>query len=150
MRVSTQFPIAVHALMMVAYFPETRITSDLAAESAGCNSVIIRNIFLKLKKAGLLSVRPGRGKMKLAKPISDITLWDIYSAVETDETDEIFKFHPNTSDTCPVGCNIRCLLLSHLDNAVAAMRAELSSVTLEDLTQELKTFPSTMEQGSSS
>ncbi|BCJ98735.1 Rrf2 family transcriptional regulator [Anaerocolumna chitinilytica] len=141
MRVSTQFPIAVHALMMVAFFPEKRITSDLAAESAGCNSVIIRNIFLKLKKAELISIKPGRSKMELAKPVSEISLWDIYAAVETDETDEIFKFHSNTSCTCPVGSNIRSLLMSHLDDAIAAMRAELSKITLEDLTKELKSFP---------
>lgn len=141
MRVSTQFPIAVHALMMVAFFPDTRITSDLTAESAGCNSVIIRNIFLKLKKAGLISVKPGRSKMELAKPVSEISLWDIYAAIETDETDEIFKFHLNTSDTCPVGSNIRSLLLSHLDDAVAAMKEELSKTTLEDLTNELKSLP---------
>ncbi|SHO43078.1 Rrf2 family transcriptional regulator [Anaerocolumna xylanovorans] len=140
MRVSTQFPIAVHALMMVAYFPDTRITSELAAKSAGCNSVIIRNIFLKLKKAGLLSVRPGRSKMELAKPVGEISLWDIYAAVETDETDEIFKFHPHTSCTCPVGSNIRSLLHSHFDDAIAAMREELSKVTLEDLTKELKSY----------
>ncbi len=141
MRVSTQFPIAVHALMMVAFFPEKRITSDLAAKSAGCNSVIIRNIFLKLKKAELISIKPGRSKMELAKPVSEISLWDIYAAVETDETDEIFKFHSNTSCTCPVGSNIRSLLMSHLDDAIAAMRDELSKITLEDLTKELKSFP---------
>jgi DNA-binding IscR family transcriptional regulator len=138
MRVSTQFPIAVHALLMIANFPEKRITSDMVAESAGCNAVIIRNIFTKLKKAGLLAVKTGTGGTALAKPIDKTSLWDIYIAIETDETDEIFKIHPHTSGHCPVGSNIRGLLLTHLDDAVDAMKAELSKVTLDKLIEELK------------
>lgn len=138
MRVSTQFPTAVHALIMIAYFPKQRITSNIVAMSAGCNAVIVRNIFIKLKKAGILSTRSGRGKTELAKPSADITLWDIYLAIETDETDEIFKFYENPLAECPVGGNIRGLLLTHLDSAVNAMKLELSKVTLASLKKELE------------
>lgn len=139
MRVSTQFPVAVHALMMVANFPEIRITSDIVAESTGCNAVIIRNIFSKLKKAGLLSVKPGKGKTALAKSPAEISLWDVYAAVETELTEEIFKFHANTSGQCPIGGNIRDLLFTHLDSAVNAMKAEMTKVTLADLKHSLLT-----------
>lgn len=138
MRVSTQFPIAVHALIILAYFPEMRVTSDVIAESAGCNAVIIRNIFSKLKKANLISGRPGTGGTTLAKSAGEISLWDIYTAVESEETDELFKFHTNMSKACPVGGHINELLISHLDNAVVAMKAELSGVTLATLASELK------------
>ncbi len=138
MRVSTQFPIAVHALLMIANFPEKRITSSMVAESAGCNAVIIRNIFTKLKKAGLLDIKTGTGGTSLAKPIDKISLWDIYIIIETDETDEIFKIHPHTSGKCPVGSNIRSLLLNHFDDAVNAMKTELSKVTLGKLIEEIR------------
>lgn len=141
MRVSTQFPVAVHALMMVAAFPETRITSEIVGQSTGCNPVVIRNLFPKLKKAGLLSVKAGRGKIELTRPIGEITLWDVYTAVESEQTEEIFKLHPHASDACPVGCHIRELLVSHLDDAVAAMRRELSAVTLGMLQGELRELP---------
>lgn len=137
MRVSTKFPMAVHIMLMVAGFPNEKITSEAAAESAGCNPVIIRNIFSNLKNAGLLNTKSGRGKTELARPDSEITLWDIYTAVESDKTDELFKFHQNTSDTCPVGSNIHTLLTSHLDDAVTALRESLSKVTLEQLKNEL-------------
>lgn len=138
MRVSTQFPIAVHSLLMIVNFPDRKITSDMVAESAGCNAVIVRNIFSKLKKAGLLDVKAGRGDTALARPAKEISLWDIYTAVETDEADEIFKFHANMSGTCPVGGNIRSLLRGHFESAVSAMKEELSSVTLENIKQELQ------------
>ena len=137
MRVSTKFPIAVHIMLMIAGFPKLKITSDVLSESAGCNPVIIRNLFAKLGSAGLLNTKSGRGKTTLARPADTITLWDIYTAVESDATDEIFKLHQNTSETCVVGSNIHALLMPHLSDAVAAMKYSLSKVTLEDLKREL-------------
>ncbi len=137
MRVSTQFSIAVHVMLMIAGFPDEKITSEVAAESAGCNPVIIRNVFAKLKNANLLITKSGKGKTTLARPDTEITLWDIYCAVESEETEEIFKFHQNTSQTCMVGSNIHSLLAPHFDSAVAALKADFSKVTLADLKEEL-------------
>ena len=137
MRVSTQFPIAFHALLMIARFPDRKVTSDMVAASAGCNAVIIRNIFTKLKAVGLLSVKAGRGETTLAKPQEEITLWDIYAAIESEKTDEMFKIHANMSGACPVGSNVRSLLLGHLDDALNAMKKELSKVTLKTALDEL-------------
>ncbi len=138
MRVSTRFPIAVHILMMVSYFPEKRITSEVISQSVGCNAVIVRNLFLQLKQAGLLSARAGRSKLELAKPAQEITLWDIYSAVETDKTEDIFKFSKNTSELCPVGSHLKEILTGHLDKAVLAMKEQLSRTTLEVLKNEIR------------
>lgn len=137
MRVSTQFPIAVHILLMVAGFPDVKVTSEIVAESVGCNPTIIRNIFAKLKNAGILNPKSGKGKTKLARTESEITLWDIYTAVESPETDELFKFHQRMSAICPIGRNIHSLLGRHLDDAVASLRDELSKVSLETLKCEL-------------
>lgn len=138
MRVSTRFPIAVHALMLIAAFSgQRKVNSDLVADSTGVNAVIIRNIFIQLKRAGLIEVSPGPGGTVLAKQPEQINLWDIFAAVETENTDDIFKFHENISPYCPVGGNIYELLHSHLDEAVAALRKELADVTLADILNEL-------------
>jgi len=124
-------------MLMVAGFPDQKMTSEIVSESAGTNPVIIRNIFSKLNNAGLLETKSGRGKTTVARPAEEITLWDIYTAVESDETDEVFKLHQNTSETCVVGSNIHELLMPHLDEAVDAVKAVFSKVTLDDLIQEL-------------
>ena len=147
MRVNTQFPIAFHALMMIACFKEARVTSDMIAQSAGCNAVTIRNIFVKLRKAGLLSVKTGTGGTALGRPAEDITLWDIYTAVEVDQADEIFKIHANSSGACPVGGQVRSLLSPHLNNAVQAMKAELSKTSLRQLLDELAHRPPNLQEG---
>jgi Rrf2 family protein len=138
MRVSTRFPIAIHALMLISAFAGHRkVNSNFVSASTGVNAVVIRNIFIQLKKAGLISVSPGPGGTTLAKLPEQISLWDIYAAVEAERIEDIFKFHENISPYCPIGSNIYELLYSHLDDAVKALKEELSGVTLADLIVEL-------------
>ncbi len=138
MRVSQRFPIAVHSMLFIACFGHgENVASTLVAESTGANAVIIRNLFSELKEKGLLIVSSGKnGGARLARDISEITMWDIYSAVETDETDEIFKFH-DANKSCPIGRNIYSVMYTHTVAAIDAMRAEFESVTLADLITEL-------------
>lgn len=138
MKVSTQFSIAVHAMLMVAYFPDVKITSDIVAQSAGCNPVVIRNAFAKLKRAHLLLTKSGKGKTELARPAEEISLWDIYSAIEGSNAELIFKIHTNTSGICPVGSQICNILNGHLIDATNAMKQELSAIKLSDLKNELQ------------
>jgi Rrf2 family protein len=139
MRTSTRFPTAVHTLMMITAFTDQRkVNSDFISESTGVNPVIIRNIFSQLKKAGLITVSPGPGGTTLTKKPEQITLWDIFTAVETKKTEDIFRFHGNVSPNCPIGSNVHELLYAHLDDAVEALKRELSSVTIADLIKELK------------
>lgn len=138
MRVSTQFTIAVHALIMIAYFPDIRITSEMVAESVGNNPVIIRNIYGKLKRASILSIQRGTGVTALTRPANEITLWDVYKAVETDAVDEIFKFSDTLSGVCPIGSSIRELLLIHLQEAVTLLKDSLSKTTIEELRFEIE------------
>ncbi|MCD7906196.1 MAG: Rrf2 family transcriptional regulator [Clostridium sp.] len=146
MRVSKKFPTAVHALLYVAVLsPKRRVTSTLVAESIGSNAVTIRNIFLDLSRNGLLTASARKnGGVHLAREPKDITLWDVYQAVETNDVEEIFKLHETDSD-CPVGKNIYQLLYPHMLDAVTAMKDSMEQVTLgvllEELNALLKDFP---------
>lgn len=138
MRVSTKFPVAVHSLIMIAALsPRQKVNSDLISESTGVNAVIIRNIFKSLKQANLIAVSPGPGGAMLARAPEDITLWDIFTAVEQMESRDMFKFHQNVSEHCPVGRNIYGILKTHLDDAVDSFKKEFSRVTLSMLLAEL-------------
>ena len=138
MRVSTRFPLAVHAMMIISAFSgQRKINSNTISESTGVNAVIIRNIFTLLKKADLICTSPGPGGTTLAKTPEQITLLDIFTAVETEKTEDIFRIHSNPSPLCPVGSTIYELLYSHLDCAVSALKKELFNVTLADLIVEL-------------
>ena len=72
----------------------------------GSNPVIIRNIMAQLKDAGLIAVKRGPGGLTLTRPLSAITLFDVYQAVETKSGEGLFRFHEHPHPACPVGRQI--------------------------------------------
>jgi Rrf2 family protein len=135
-KISSRFSIAVHILSLIAV-SKTHCTSEWIAESVKTNPVIIRRIIAKLKKAGLVNVRAGVGGAYLQKDLEEITLLDVYRAVEVVEEDELFKFHDHVNPECPVGANIESVFRLVLLQAQSAMEQVLAQVTLEQLVTEL-------------
>lgn len=107
MQVSTKFTIAIHILSAVTYFNDSqKVTSEFLAGSVGTNPVIIRNIMSQLSKAGIIDIKRGPGGITITRPLEQITFLDIYRAVETNSDVELFRFHGNTSQACPIGSHI--------------------------------------------
>ena len=137
MKIPSRFTVAVHTLLVTDTFgKEQKTTSDFIAASVQVNPVIIRRTLLSLKAAGMIEVKAGSGGATIVRDLKDITLYDVYRAVDSVEGD-IFHFHENPNPACPVGKNIHAVLDTHLADAQAAMENELKKVTLLDLTREL-------------
>ena len=96
-------------------------------------------VFHSLKEAGLVEVRAGFGGASLAKPLDEITLLDVYKAVDCVE-DGLFHFHESPNPACPVGKNIHGVLDGHLARAQAAMEEQLRAVTLASLAESLNSL----------
>ena len=135
---SVQFSLAVHTMLVLAYFKDSRITSQMIAERVHCHPVIIRNCFAKLRAAGLLVTRPGKGKNELSRPASEITLWDVFHAVESEPACTLFKPYPLSREECPPAYDAQLLLQHHCQDAVAAVRASLSAVSIQNMIDEMK------------
>ena len=136
MQIPSRFTIAVHILTLIAQNKgnETKLTSDLMAGSVGVNPVIIRKTLSQLKKADLISVARGTGGAEIIKNLEDISLLDIYQAVEClGKTGQLFSFHDNPNPNCPIGANIHGVLDQKLDKIQMAMEQELSQTTLAQL-----------------
>lgn len=137
MKFSTRLPVASHILLCLAVLgDERKFTSNLLADSVGVNPVVVRNVLGMLKSAGLVRVEPGVGGATLAKAPEDITLLDVFRAVE--DEGELFRFHEHPNIQCPVGRNVHDVLGGKLDEADRAMEAELASVTLQDIADETR------------
>lgn len=136
MRMSTQYTVTVQMLMLIMAMQGQKVTSNRIAESTGANPILIRQLYGKLKAAGILHVSTGMGVTTLAKDPADISLWDIYRAVEGYNPGELFKFHPNISNGCRVGCFFKEILGPHLDEAVQAMGEKMAQVSLAQLLAE--------------
>ena len=104
MQISSRFTIAVHIFACIKTFEnDYKITSDFLAGSTNVNPVIIRKILGQLKGADLIEVARGTGGAKITRPLNEITLLDVYKAVECVEGGELFHFHENPNPQCPVG-----------------------------------------------
>ena len=137
MKITSRFTVAVHTLLAIHTFGnERKTTSDFIAESVNANPVVIRRILLSLKAAGMVEVKAGSGGARIVRDLNDITLYDVYRAVDSVDGD-LFHFHENPNPACPVGKNIHAVLDTHLADAQAAMENELKKVTLAQLTEEL-------------
>ena len=115
---------------------ETKITSDFLASSVNVNPVIIRKILSQLRNAGLVRVQRGSGGASFARDAKEITFLDIYNAVECIENGELFHFHENPSQQCPVGRNIHHILDDKLKQVQDALENELKHITLADVLQD--------------
>ena len=139
MRINIKCSSAVHILLMIALLPETcKVTSELLASSVGNNPVEIRKLLSDLKRAGIIHVARGPGGAVLAREPRDITLLDIYNAVDPKSLDELIGVHSHPTPQCLFGKNISRLLAEPYAEISEAVRREMSSITLEQLCNRLK------------
>lgn len=139
MQISSRFTIAVHVLLCIETFQSNyKVTSDFLASSVNVNPVVIRRLLQQLKKAGIIRVKRGSGGTELEKPRNEITLLDVYNAVECVEDGELFHFHENPNPQCPVGKNIHAILDGRLKEIQKAMEKEMQSVTIQDIMDDSK------------
>ena len=130
MQISSRFTIALHIFTCMETFKDDyKVTT---------NPVIIRKILSQLKNAGLITVARGTGGIAPTRPISEITFYDVYQAIEPVENGDLFHFHEAPNPDCPVGRNIHSLLDDKLKAIQDAMEAEMKKYTVADLDTGLK------------
>lgn len=141
MHISTRFPVAVHLLLLVQLFQHKRkMTSDFIAASVGTNPVVIRNIMGQLRDGGLIEILAGTGGINLLKEPKDISLFQVYNAVDPVENSQLFRLHGHPLPQCTVGGNISKLLSEHFNDAQKALEQSLEAVSLQQLVEELETL----------
>ena len=144
MQITSKFTVAVHILTCIDIFGgQMRVTSDFLSGSTGVNAVIVRNVLGQLRNAGIVETRQGSGGAHLAKALDEITLYDIYKAVDCVDDEGLFHFHENPNANCPVGRNIHKAMDERLFSVQNAMEDKLKNITLAEVVkatrQEIET-----------
>lgn len=141
MQISSRFTIAIHIFACIDTFEkERKITSDFLAGSVNANPVIIRKLLSQLKAAGFVTVKRGSGGASIAKPLNEITFLDVYNAVECIDNGELFHFHENPNQECPVGRNIHHILDEKLQQVQRAMEEEMKKITIADVISDIQKY----------
>jgi DNA-binding IscR family transcriptional regulator len=137
MQISSRFTIAIHIFACIHTFEkEYKVTSEFLAGSVRVNPVVIRRLLQQLKAAGLITVARGTGGASIARPLDEITFLDVYRAVECVANGELFHFHENPSNACPVGRNIHNVLDGRLFQIQNAMEEEMRGMTIADVIRD--------------
>lgn len=134
MQINIKCSVAVHCLIFIHEAKGiAKVTSNLLAQSTGSNPVVIRNILSALKKAGLITVPRGTGGAELCADPSQITLYQIYSALEPEGVTSIIGIHPCEGRSCPVAQNIRKVLQIPYRKIEDAVQKTMESITLQSM-----------------
>ena len=111
-------------------------TSETIARSLKTNPVVVRRILKALESRDLVAVRPGRnGGVTLKRSPSNITLEDIYKAVEPDGG--LFALRERGSPRCPVNLAMTGLLPPVFGAADAAVDTVLRKTKLASLVEQI-------------
>lgn len=139
MQITSRLTIALHIFACIDTFKDDyKLTSDFLASSVNVNPVVIRRILGQLKSAGLVNVTRGSGGCEIAKPLTEITMLDVYRAVDCVESESLFHFHENPNPECPVGRNIHSILDEKLLRVQNAMEHEMQNITLAEIERDLQ------------
>lgn len=125
--------MAVHALAVLAQSREG-YPSAYVASSVNTHAVFLRRILGDLVAAGLVEAHEGRaGGYRLARPAREITLADVYRAVEPEGPLTGSPAEPNVR--CPVGAGMRRAFARTAALAGRGLLDALAGETVDDVSR---------------
>ena len=129
---NSRLAIAIHTLGVMAFMGEKSVTSKMIAGSVKTNPVVIRRIVGNLVKQGLVEVQMGTGGgSRLARPAEEISLAEIYQALEEGELFDVPVLED--SHRCPIGRTVRPVLKKVFGEAENSLMKYLDKVALADV-----------------
>ncbi|ASS67307.1 MULTISPECIES: Rrf2 family transcriptional regulator [Paenibacillus] len=79
---NSEFTIAVHSLVLLAYLPEGSASSETIAENVCTNPARVRKVMGYLKRSGYVATREGSGGgYRLLMDPAEVTLKDVYRTI---------------------------------------------------------------------
>ena len=139
MQISQKLSIAVHCLVFI-HKSQVKVTSMILSASTGINPVIIRNLLSSLKKAGIITVARGTGGARLTRQPQDISLYDVFVAVEGNERSGLIGIHACKNNMCPIARNIGFALERQYIQVEDAVIQKLKTLTLQNVIDDMELY----------
>lgn len=138
MKYSTKLSDAIHILILIALNPLENLTSQTIAESIKTNPSFVRQIMSKLKKYHLIESVHGHAYPCLSKSPKEMTLLDIYYAIEGEKP--LLHLDTHTNPECGVGINIQLAIQTAYDRVQIEAEKTMKNITLHDIIDQYHTF----------
>ncbi|MBD5559857.1 MAG: Rrf2 family transcriptional regulator [Clostridia bacterium] len=131
MKYSTKLSDAAHILVLIAMHPDEKMSSTVIAESIRTNPGYVRQLMGKLRTGGLLHSVRGHAMPQLGVPAEQMTLLDIYKAVEGSKP--LLHLDTHTNPECGTGVNIQLALQDYYNEVQSAAEEEMRGITLAEI-----------------
>ncbi len=130
MKRNSRLSLALHTLSHMAQDIDRTQTSSEIADHAGTNPVVVRRVLGKLRKAGLLTSERGHsGGWRLARPSHEISLADVYLALEESLVAPRSEPEPHS---CQVERHLEGRVIEILNEVEATLLDRLSATTIAE------------------
>lgn len=131
MKYSTKLSDTIHLLVFLYLADGDRMTSARIAESVKTNPAYIRQLMSALKKGGLITSDRGQANPTLTREADQITVLDIYRAVEGEKP--LLHLDIHTNPECGVGVNIQLSIGDFYREVQDAAEKKMQEITLKDI-----------------
>ncbi|ALS25964.1 Rrf2 family transcriptional regulator [Paenibacillus cisolokensis] len=135
---NSEFTIAVHSLVLLAYLPERMATSETIAVNVGTHPARVRKVMSCLRRGGYVDTREGSGGgyWLTAQP-AEVTLKDIYRVIA------IGSLMPNWCSgnpdaDCIVGSNMKEVMYGIFCAAEQRLESYFAGITIADVLAQIR------------
>lgn len=140
MKYSTKLSDSVHILAFIALSDNQSLSSADMAVSIQTNPAYVRQLMAKLKAAELIQSTRGQANPLLGKAPKDITLLEVYRAVEGEKP--LLHLDTHTNPECGIGVNIQLALAEYYARIQEHAEQEMQHITLLDIIDTYHLFTS--------
>lgn len=134
MKYSVRLSDAVHMMIYIEVATGAVCSSAAIAESIRTNPAYVRQMMMKLRKAGLLQSVHGHAMPSLTRRPEEISLLDIYKAVEGDKP--LLHLDANINPECDIGVTIQYALKGYYEQIQEHIEREMAQIKLSDVMED--------------
>ncbi|MBP1989703.1 Rrf2 family transcriptional regulator [Paenibacillus eucommiae] len=139
MHMKTGVEQSVYAILLLDMLPDRAVLpGEAISQQLGTSATYFQKLLRKLVSADLITSVPGiKGGFKLKKKLEDIRIYDIYLAIEGQQT--LYSASGILNDMLELHAEDQCCLLSDLmEEAETAWKSVLKRETVAYLAEEMK------------
>ncbi|MFC4777906.1 RrF2 family transcriptional regulator [Paenibacillus sp. GCM10023252] len=130
---NSEFTIAVHSLVYLAYVPDRMATSEMIADNVGTHSARVRKVMSLLRRSGYVDTREGAGGgYRLTIDPDVVTLGDIYRVMAQGSLMPSWC-SGNPEMDCVVGSNMKQVMDGIFCRAEKQLEDHFSAITIQDV-----------------
>lgn len=132
MKNTSNYSIALQIIFEIVENTDAKVTSNLLANRTGIDASTIRHILSDLREAEIVNVRPGPGGATIIKELSEISMFDVYHAVNTVDSD-VFKYYNTSIEIGDFELRTKKAVQDAFDEIKECMYKKMKGISLEEV-----------------